>query len=70
MEAALLELARNVSSMDAVILGLMWGIVKVVTANKGIRVPTTLLALKLLGGLAAGVFIARLLIFLAGRGII
>lgn len=70
MEAALLELARNVSSMDAVILGLMWGIVKVVTANKDIRVATTMLALKLLGGLAAGVFIARLLIFLAGRNII
>ena len=70
MEAALVALANRVSSLDAAIAILALCITYLCVVNKGVRVPTTMRALTILGLMGAGVFIARLLVFLADQGII
>ncbi len=70
MEAALVALAGRVSSLDAAIVILALCITYLCVVNKGVRVPTTMRALMILGLMGAGVFIARLLVFLADSGII
>ncbi len=67
---ALEILAGRVSSLDAVILGLVWGIVKVVTMPGDKRTSAVMLALKILGLLALGAFASRVALFLADQNII
>ena len=68
MEEALTVLAGRVSSLDAVLLFLAWGIVKVMTAAKEVRVANARLAMKLLASFGFGAFALRLLFFLADLG--